>query len=65
VIDLDAPVSADKREEAGGGGLFRREAGDSVDHFRSGRASIEFGCLPFEAKDLLMAGEGEVGKVFF
>ncbi|MGC8529886.1 MAG: hypothetical protein ACP5OP_06795, partial [Leptospirillia bacterium] len=65
VIGLDAPVSADKREEAFGRGLFGRKTGDAVDHFRAGMTPVKIGCMAFEAKDLLMAGEGEVGKVLF
>ena len=65
MIGLDAPVSADEREEAGGGSLFWREAGDSVDHFRGGMTSIEFGCLAFEPEDLLVSGKGKLGEELF
>ena len=65
VIGLDAPMTANEREKSFGRGLFRGKAGDSVDHFRGGMTSIEFGGVAFEAEDLLVAGEGEVWKVFF
>ena len=65
VIGLDAPMTANEGEKSFGRGLFRGEAGDTVDHFRGGMASIEFGGVAFEAEDLLVAGEGKLGKSLF
>lgn len=58
-------MSSNEGEEAFGRRFFGRKAGDAVDHFRAGVAPVKIGGRAFEAKDLLMAGEGEIGKVLF
>ena len=56
---------ANEGEEAFGRRFIGRKTGDAVDDFRAGMAPVNIGGRAFEAKDLLMAGEGEVGKVLF
>lgn len=58
-------MSSNEGEEAFGRRFFGRKAGDAVDHFRAGVAPVKIGGRAFEAKDLLMAGKGKLGKVLF
>ena len=58
-------MSSNEGEEAFGRRFFGRKAGEGVDPFRAGVAPGKIGGPAFEAKDLLMAGEGEVGRVLF
>lgn len=64
VKGLDSPMTANEGKESFWRGFFGRKTGDAIDHFCAGMAAVEVGGVAFEAKDLLMAGEGEVWKVF-